>query len=102
MDITGNDNELLRAISDPSFCVSAVTYKALQEKLMGSDWAKGSTGKKLSSKLSRSILLLHSHGLLRKLPKQHKYVLTDKGRKITTVLNALLAASTEGLVKLVA
>jgi predicted transcriptional regulator len=69
---------------------------------MGSDWAKGATGKKLSSKLSRSISLLRSHGLLRKLPKQHKYVLTDKGRKITTALNALLAASTEDLVKLAA
>lgn len=102
LDITGKDNELLRALSDPAFCVSAVTNKALQEKLMGSDWAKGTTGKKLSSKLSRSISLLRSHGLLRKLPKQHKYVLTDKGRKITTALNALLAASTEGLVKLAA
>ena len=69
---------------------------------MGSDWAKGVTGKKLSSKLSRSISLLRSHGLLRKLPKQNKYVLTDKGRKRTTALNALLAASTEDLVKLAA
>jgi hypothetical protein len=102
LEITGKDKELLRAISDPTFCVSAVTNKALQEKLMGSDWAKGATGKKLSSKLSRSISLLRSHGLLRKLPKQHKYVLTDKGRKITTALNALLAASTEDLVKLAA
>lgn len=102
LEITGKDKELLRAISDPIFCVSAVTNKALQKKLMGSDWAKGATGKKLSSKLSRSISLLRSHGLLRKLPKQHKYVLTDKGRKITTALNALLAASTEGLVKLAA
>ena len=102
LDITGKDNELLRAISDPSFCVSAVANKALQEKLMGSDWAKGAVGKKLSSKLSRNISLLRSHGLLRKLPKQHKYVLTEKGRKITSALNALLAASTEDLVKLVA
>jgi len=102
LDITGKDSELLRAISDPAFCVSAVTNKALQEKLMDSVWANGVTGKKLSSKLSRSISLLRSHGLMRKLPKQHKYVLTDKGRKLTSALNALLAASTEGLVKLAA
>lgn len=102
LDVTGKDRELLRAISDPAFNAGAITNKALQEKLMGTDWANGLAGKKLSSKISRQIALLRSHGIIRKLPKQHKYSLTDKGRKISSALNAVLSASTEDLVNLAA
>lgn len=102
LDITGKDKEFLIAISDPAFNAGAITNKALQEKLLGKDWANGLTGKKLSSKISRQISLLRNHGIIRKLPKQHKYVLTDKGRKISSALNALLSASTEDLVNLAA
>ncbi|NLT51279.1 MAG: hypothetical protein GXX85_10210 [Ignavibacteria bacterium] len=102
LDITGKDKEILRAISDPAFNAGAITNKALQEKLIGTDWAKGFTGKKLSSKINRQISLLRSHGIIRKLPNQHKYALTDKGRKISSALNALLSASTEDLVNLIA
>ena len=100
LDITGKDKEFLRAISDPAFNAGAITNKGLQEKLIGLEWAKGLSGKKLSSKISRQISLLRSHGVIRKLPNQHKYALTDKGRKISSALNALLSASTEDLVGL--
>ena len=102
LDITGKDKEILMAISDPAFNARAITNKALQQKLLDTEWANKATDKKLSSKISRNISLLRSHGIIRKLPKQHKYVLTDKGRKITSALNAILSASTEDLVDLVA
>ena len=102
LDVTGKDKELLRAISDPAFNAGSITNKALQEKLIGTEWANGMTGKKLSSKISRHISLLRSHGIIRKLPNQHKYALTDKGRKISSALNAILSASTEDLVNLAA
>jgi hypothetical protein len=101
LDVTGKDRELLIALTDPAFNAGSITNKSLQEKLKGTEWANGLTGKKLSSKI-RHISLLRSHGIIRKLPKQHKYVLTDKGRKISSALNALLSASTEDLVNLVA
>jgi hypothetical protein len=102
LDVTGKDRELLRAISDPAFNAGSITNKALHEKLIGTEWANGLTGKKLSSKISRQISLLRSHGLIRKLPNQHKYALTDKGRKISSALNAVLSASTEDLMNLAA
>jgi len=60
------------------------------------------TGKQLSSRISRHLRLLREHGLIKKLTNQRKYILTDKGRKLTTALNAALAASTEDLIKLTA
>ena len=99
LDIMGKDMELLKSIADPIFDVGFITNKALQNKLSGSTWSKKMTGKKLSSRISRHLSLLRTHGIIRKLPNQRKYVLTDKGQKITTALHALLSASTEDLIK---
>ena len=98
LNITGKDRELLRAVSDPAFNAGSITNKALQKALVGTDWANGMTDKKLSAKISRQLSLLRSHGIIKKLPKQHRYMLTDKGRKITLALNAMLSASTEDFV----
>jgi hypothetical protein len=40
--------------------------------------------------------------LIRKLPNRHRYHLTDKGRQLTTALNAMLSASTEQLLDMAA
>jgi len=93
----GKDMELLRAISDPTFDVNSITNKRLQKKLKGTHWSKEMTDKQLSGRISRHLILLREHGLIEKLPKQRKYILTDKGCKITTVLNAALAASVSEL-----
>ncbi len=102
LDVLGKDMELLQAISDPKFNADAITNKLLQEKLSGTKWAKGMNDKKLSSRISRHLSLLRAHGLIRKLPNQRKYALTDKGKKITTAMGAALAASTEDLMSLAA
>jgi len=39
--------------------------------------------KRITSKVSRNLRLLRAHGLINKVSKTHRYVLTDKGRKIT-------------------
>jgi len=93
----GKDMELLCAISDPVFGVSSITNKGLREKLKGTLWSKGMTDKQLSGRISRHLVLLREHGLIETLPKQRKYILTDKGCKITTALNAALAASVSDL-----
>jgi len=99
LDPFGKDMELLRVISDPVFDVSSITNKELQKTLAGTAWAKKMSGKQLSARISRHLLLLRKHGLIRKLPKQRKYALTDKGRKLTAALNAALSASVNDLLK---
>ena len=60
------------------------------------------SGKHLSGRISCRLSLLREHGLIKKLPKQRKYVLTDKGRKITTAIDAALASSVDDLLKIAA
>ena len=97
IDVVGKDMALLQGISDPRFNVSGITNKELQKMFLGTPWAKGMSGKQLSARLSRHLLLLREHGLIKKYPKQRKYMLTDKGRKLTAALNAALAASVSDL-----
>ena len=102
LDPFGKDLKLLQAISDPAFDADAITNKGLREILEDSTWAKGMSGKRLSARISRHLSLLRKHGLIKKLPNQWKYTLTDRGRKVTTSICVALAASVNDLLKLAA
>ena len=90
----------LRSMGVNGYVGYSIRNKGLQQKLGYLSWAKGMTGKQLFSRVSRHLRLLRDHGLIRKQPKQRKYLLTDKGRQLTTALNALIGASTEQLFKM--
>jgi hypothetical protein len=102
LEVTGKDMDLLKAIADPRFSVDAITNKYLRESLAGSSWANGLTGKSLSARVSRNLRLLREHGIIKKLPKQNKYMLTDKGRLLTTAINQFLGAKISDLSRLAA
>lgn len=102
LDISGKDRELLIAVSDPLFTVSGITNAALREKLRRTPWGAGRTDKQLSARISRHLRLLRDHGLIRKIPNRRRYQLTHKGTQLTSVLNAMLAASTDQLMQIAA
>jgi hypothetical protein len=98
----GKDQAILQTIADPALSVSGITNKALQGMLGGTPWANGKKDKALSARISRHLRLLRDHGVIRKLPNQRKYQLTDKGRRLTTLQGALLGASTQKLLDMAA
>jgi len=102
LDPTGKDLDILQAISNPSLKISGLTNKMLRQHLSGTCFAAGRKDKKLSAKISRQLRLLRAHGIIRKLPRQNRYQLTVKGVRLTNMLNAILAASTENLLKMAA
>lgn len=102
LDPTGKDLEILQAISRPSFRISGFTNKILRELLSGTGSGARQTDKQLSARISRFLRLLRAHGIIRKIPRQNRYQVTTKGVKLTNMLNAFLAASTENLLKMAA
>jgi hypothetical protein len=58
--------------------------------------------KRQSSAVSRQFALLRAHGLIRKVPHTHWYILTDQGRLVITDLLAARNANALELVKLAA
>ncbi|MGD9212311.1 MAG: hypothetical protein PVI90_16135 [Desulfobacteraceae bacterium] len=102
LDPTGKDRQLLQLIADPAFRISGLTNKMLRQHLKNTQRANECTDKQLAAKISRYFRLLRIHGIIRKLPKQNRYQLTLKGVRLTNILNAFLAASTEKLMKIAA
>lgn len=102
LDLTGKDRALLQALDDPKFCIEGLANRDLREKLQNANGYKGMSEKQLSAKISRQLRLLRDHGLIRKLPRQKRYILTTKGRELTTAIDAILAASTKQLMKIAA
>jgi DNA-binding HxlR family transcriptional regulator len=52
--------------------------------------------------VGRRLRLLRAHGLIAKVSKTHRYVVTEKGRNVITALLAARQASTEKLTALAA
>jgi hypothetical protein len=102
LDVTGKDLALLQAVSDPKYNVDAITNKHLQKALGALPWANGLSGRSLSGRISRHLRLLREHGIIKKLPNQHRYMLTDKGRLLTTAINQFLGAKISDLTRLAA
>jgi hypothetical protein len=102
LDVTGKDLPLLQAVADPKYNADAITNKHLQLALGNSPWANGLEGHKLSARIGRHLRLLREHGIIKKLPRQHKYILTAKGRALTTALYQFMGANIRDLSKLAA
>ena len=93
--------EMLSSI--PKMFVDAVLSTSPVGAPEKKNWlTKDRTEKQLSGKISRHLRLLRVHGLIRKIPKQNRYQLTLKGVRLTNIVNAFWAASTEDLMKIAA
>ena len=55
--------------------------------------------RRLSAKTSRLLRLLRAHGVIRKVPKTHRYYLTDCGRLLTAALHATRDADVKQLLR---
>jgi len=55
-----------------------------------------------SGRVTRLLGLLRAHGLIRKVTGTHRYMISTKGRQLTTTLLAAQQASVEQLIKLAA
>jgi hypothetical protein len=79
---------LLTAVSRPEFAQNGLRNRDLRPLLFSSP-REAREQKRQSAAVSRKLALLRAHGLIRKVPRTHRYVLTDFGRQAIT---ALLAA----------
>lgn len=96
--LVGPDAALLAIIAQPEFLVNGLRNRDLVVALDGALATDATQRRRRSAQISRQLRLLRGHGLLKKVPKSHRYQVTDRGRIILTALNAARQASTEKLV----
>ena len=89
-----DDLALLKAISRGEFVIAGFRNRDLRRLLYAaSDNLSESERRRLSARVSRLLRLLRAHGLIRKIPKTHRYQITARGRVLSTALFATRATS---------
>lgn len=84
------DARLLEAVSKGEFLLHGLRNRDLQAVFFPDAPTDDPKEKRRrSSRVSRQLRMLRAHGLLNKLPNTHRYVVSDKGRRIITALIAM-------------
>jgi hypothetical protein len=93
------DLALLAAITRGEFATAGFRNRDLRPLLHPSKrpLAAGAA-RRLSARVSRQLRLLRAHGVIKKIPKTHRYQLTTRGRLLTAALFAARHATIHKLV----
>jgi hypothetical protein len=97
------DLALLKAVARGEFNLNGFRNRDLVKLLYASDQELTATEKRRqSSAITRKLRLLRAHGLIKKVPKTHRYYLSASGSKAITAIIAALHANSDSLIKLAA
>jgi len=84
------DKELLTAVNHGDFLINGLRNRDIQKFLFGAESESERERKRRSAAISRKLRLLRAHGLIQKVPRTHRYQVTDTGR---TILVAVLTTA---------
>jgi hypothetical protein len=91
------DARLLEAVSRGEFLVNGVRNRDLRPLLFEKLGSSAAERKRQAAAVTRKLRLLRAHGLVRKVPKSHRYQVTAQGRTLLTALAAARQADTKKL-----
>ena len=95
------DAELLAAVNRGEFAINGFRNRDVRARLYAPTQDKRQERRQMAA-VGRKLRLLRGHGLIAKVSKTHRYVVTEKGRRIITALLTARQASTEKLTALAA
>lgn len=93
------DGLLLETVNRGEFMVNGFRNKDVRAHLYAQPTTDPREQRRRSGVVTRKLRLLRSHGLIKKVPKTSRYVLTDRGREIITTLLAARSADANMLMK---
>jgi hypothetical protein len=97
------DTRLLAAVGRGEFAVNGFRNRDVRERLYGPDEGKdAAAAHRRSGQVTRKLRLLRAHGVIKKVPRTHRYLLTDKGKTLVTLLSAAKDADTKRLTAIAA
>jgi len=91
-----DDAALLEAISRHEFLINGLRNRDLRRILFGG--AAPNQARKHAAAVTRKLRLLRAHGLIEKVPKTHRYLVTGQGGKFITATLAARNANTDSLI----
>ena len=97
-----DDMKLLSAINRGEFTIAGFRNRNLKVLLFPDTGKSKQEERRCAGAITRKLLLLRAHGLIRKVQGTHRYQLTLKGRTATTALLVASNADPDSLLKLAA
>jgi hypothetical protein len=89
------DAALLEAVSRHEFLINGLRNRDLRRLLYPTPTSDLHEQRRRSAAIGRKLRLLRAHGLLQKVPKTHRYLVSANGRKAITALLAARHANTD-------
>jgi hypothetical protein len=99
--LADNDARLMATVNRGEFSLNGFRNRDVRAHLYGASEDKAKERRQMAA-VGRQLRLLRAHGLIAKVSKTHRYVITEKGRNVMTALLAARQASTEKLTALAA
>lgn len=92
------DVALLAAVSRGEFATAGFRNRDIR-LLLHPDSAEATPDevRRIAARVGRQLRLLRAHGLIRKVPKSHRYVLTPRGNQLTAAISAARNATIKQL-----
>jgi hypothetical protein len=91
------DKDLLAAVNHGDFLINGFRNRDLQELLYSGKPQSPAEQRRRSAAISRKLRLLRAHGLIQKVPRTHRYHVTDTGRTIVVTILTIARISTKQL-----
>jgi hypothetical protein len=89
----GEDKALMTAISHGDFLINGFRNRDLQRLLYCAEAETPTERRRRSASISRRLRLLRAHGLIQKVPRTHRYHVTQPGRAILVAVLTSARAS---------
>jgi hypothetical protein len=90
------DVQLLQAVSRGEFLISGFRNRDVRKTFYG-EAEDAIERRRQSSRVSRKLAMLRAHGLIKKIPRTHRYLLTQTGTKAIAVILSARRASVSRL-----
>lgn len=98
--LAADDAALLEAVARGEFAISGFRNRDIRGRLFGAEPTDAAERKRQSTVVTRRLRMLRAHGLIKKVPHTHRYVLTKTGRETLPALIAARQADTTRLTQL--
>jgi len=89
----------MEAVARGEFLVNGFRNRDLQTLPFDTPATDPAEKRRRSGQVTRKLRMLRAHGLIHKVPHTHRYMLSDKGRRVSTALHAAREADIEKLSK---
>jgi hypothetical protein len=95
--LSSEDGLLLATVIRGEFALNGFRNRDLRPLLFGDAEGPPAEVKRQAAKITRLLRMLRGHGLIQKVPKTHRYTLTEHGRRTITAIQVAMNANTQKL-----